>query len=335
MHANLLEYCENKAMERTEVLRSIDLEQLDYIQQEIEVVCDNDQQLPIGFAFAGKMFPVNRIFCRCKTAEDHSGYGYLVEIGDQNVFYLYNQKGFYQGSVLVNPSIWVLCFRVLHDQELMRLFLEDRKMLANIALKRVVDFHGHVCPELALGSKFCEFVQHLLGENVLEDSNFSVLAENSTSALDAIQILLGVTIGNQRLMIMDYGKHNYTLYSRHRDKGWNFKMKAMNFGDEEAFHKLEGKIVNNNALLEDIVSFQKLIDERVRRIFALSPQELFLLEPTQYPQQQARESTSFYTTCAICDQQVLATRCIERRDKILCMPCFQKEAPGCIHHGIQ
>ncbi|SDO35452.1 formylmethanofuran dehydrogenase subunit E family protein [Desulforhopalus singaporensis] len=72
-------------------------------------------------------------------------------------------------------------------------------MLANIAFKRVVDFHGHVCPELALGSKFCEYVQHLLNENVLDDNSFSVLAENCTSALDAIQVLLGVTVGTSAL----------------------------------------------------------------------------------------------------------------------------------------
>jgi formylmethanofuran dehydrogenase subunit E len=322
-------------MERAEVLRSIDLEQLDYIQQKIEVVCDNDRQLPVGLGLAGKIFPVNRILCRCKIAEDHSGYGYLVEIRGGNVFYLYNQPEDYHGSDLVDPGIWVLCFRVVQDQELMRLFLEDRKMLANVALKRVVDFHGHICPELALGSKFCEFVQHLLSENNLEDNNFSVLAENNTSALDAIQILLGVTVGNQRLMIMDYGKHNYTMYSRSKNKGWNFKMKTMAFGDEEDFHRLEEKIINNSAQLEDMVSFQKLIDERVHQIFALSPEELFVIEPTQCAQQQPQESTSLYTICSMCGQQVLATRCIERRDRILCLPCFQKEAPGCIHHGLQ
>jgi formylmethanofuran dehydrogenase subunit E len=322
-------------MKRTEALRSIDLEQLHYIQQKIEVVCDDDQQLPVGFAFGGKMFPVNRILCRCKNAEDNSGYGYLVEIGNQNVFYLYNQPTDYQDSSLVDPGIWVLSFRVLKDQELMRWLLEDRKMLANIALKRVVDFHGHICPELALGSKFCEFVQNLLDENTLEGDSFSVLAENNTSALDAIQILLGVTVGNQRLMVMDYGKHNYTLNYLHKDTGWSFRMKTVTYGDEAAFHRLEDKIITNNARLEDMISFQKLIDERVHRIFALSPEELFVIEPTQCTQQKSQESTSRYTICARCGQQVLASRSIERRDKILCLPCFQKETPGCIHHGMQ
>jgi formylmethanofuran dehydrogenase subunit E len=321
-------------MTQIEVLRSIDLDQLDYIQQKVKVDYDDDRQLPVGFVFAGKMFSVNKILWRCKIAEDHSGYGYLVEIADRNVFYLYNQPGDYLDRSLVDRGFWVLCFRVLHDKELMQLFLEDRKMLANIALKRVVDFHGHICPELALGSKFCEFVQHLLDENVLDGNGFSVLAENSTSALDAIQILLGVTVGNQRLTVMDYGKHNYTLYSRHQDQSWNFKMIPLDFDDEETFHKLEEKIINDEALLEDFVSFQQLIDIRVQRIFALSPEELFVIEPTQGARQ-SRESTSFYTICTVCGEQVLVTRCIERRDKMLCLPCFQKEAPGCTHYGMQ
>jgi formylmethanofuran dehydrogenase subunit E len=207
-------------------------------------------------------------------------------------------------------------------------------MLANITLKRVVDFHGHVCPELAVGSKFCEFVQHLLDENSLEDTGFSVLAENSTSALDAIQVLLGVTVGNQRLMVMDYGKHNYTLYSRNHDQGWSFRMIGLAFGDEDAFHSLEEKIMNDNALLEDIVSFQQLIDARVQQIFNLSPQDLFVIEPTPCGQQ-PRESTSLYTICDNCGEQVLANRCVERRNKALCLPCFQKEVPGCTQYGMQ
>lgn len=322
-------------MEQIEVLRSIDLEQLDYIQQKIDVVCDNDQQLPVSFAFKERMFPVSRILFRCKITEDHPGYGYLVEIGDQDVFYLYNQSKYCQSSEPIDPGIWVLCFRVLHDRELMRLFWEDRKMLANSTLKRVVDFHGHVCPELAMGSKFCNFVQRLLDDNDLPDSSFSVLAENTTSALDAIQVLLGVTVGNQRLMVMDYGKHNYTVYSQTKEESWSFRMKAMNFGDEEVFQQLEGKIINNEALLEDVVSYQKLIDKRVQRIFALSPEELFSLETAQRAQQQSRESTSLYTICARCGQQVIANRTIERQGKVLCLPCFKKEAPGCIHHGVQ
>lgn len=105
-------------------------------------------------------------------------------------------------------------------------------------------------------------------------------------------------------------------------------MKTVTFGDGEAFHGLEEKIINNNARLEDMVSFQKLIDECVHRIVALSPEELFVIEPTRCAQQESQESMILYTICEICGQQVLASRSIERQNKILCLPCFQKETPG-------
>jgi formylmethanofuran dehydrogenase subunit E-like metal-binding protein len=38
-------------------------------------------------------------------------------------------------------------------------------MIVNMALKRIADFHGHVCPDLVLGSKFCEYIQKLLPSN--------------------------------------------------------------------------------------------------------------------------------------------------------------------------
>ncbi len=207
-------------------------------------------------------------------------------------------------------------------------------MLTNIALKRVVDFHGHVCPELALGCKFSQFVQHLLAENILEGGGFSILAENSTSALDAIQVILGVTVGNQRLMVMDYGKHNYTLYSQHQDIGWTFRLIDQNFADNENFHRLEEKILTDNALLENYISFQQMIDARVRQILDSSPDELFTIETTHGIPQQSH-STSIYLTCDNCGEQVLATRCIENHHKTFCQPCFQKKFPGCAHYGLQ
>ena len=111
-------------------------------------------------------------------------------------------------------------------------------------------------------------------------------------------------------------------------------MIALKFGDEDAFHRLETKIMSNNALLDDIVWFQQLIDARVQQIFAYSPEDLFVIEPTQR-WQQPQESTSLYTICSICGEQVLANRCVERRERVLCLPCFQKEVPGCSHYGMQ
>lgn len=96
----------------------------------------------------------------------------------------------------------------------------------------------------------------------------------------------------------------------------------------------EEKIMTDQALFEDIVLFQRMINSRVQQILASSPEELFTIETTPgQPRQQ--ESTSRYLTCAVCGEQVLANRCIESRNKWYCLPCFQQQAPGCVHLGLQ
>ena len=199
-------------------------------------------------------------------------------------------------------------------------------MLANISLKRVVDFHGHICPELAVGGKFCEFVQGLINNGDIPVGGISILAENTTSALDAIQILLGATVGNRRLAVMDFGKHNYTVFSRPANRGWRLRSKVLHFGDEEHFQALEEKIAKNLALIEDAVRLQQLIDGRVRRLLDLTPEELFLIEEVP-PTPQPPETASTYLICSSCGEQVLAGHSIKSREAVFCLPCYQKMAP--------
>jgi formylmethanofuran dehydrogenase subunit E len=319
-------------MDRTEMLRSIHHDQLEYIQRKVRVDFDNRQQEPVSFTFGGQLHTVSEVVGLFKTFVDQPPNGYLVEATDQSVFYLYYQlEGIWRrGSI--EPGFWVLSFRILNDNELMSWYLEDRKMLVNITLKRVADFHGHICPDLALGGKFCEFAQNLLEEGKVANPGFSIISENTTSALDAIQVLLGATVGNQRLMVMDYGKHNYTLYSRYHNRGWRLKLKAQYYNDEEAYHDLEEKILNNQALFDDVIRFQQCMDTRVRQIMESPPEDLFTIEEIA-AESRPKESVSIYLTCAVCGEQVLASRSIESRGKIFCVPCFQRM--GCTQYGMQ
>jgi len=321
-------------MDITEALRAIHYDHLKYIQRKVRVDFDNRLQQPVSFTFADQIHVIDDIVGRFKMLEDQPANGYLVQVFDRDIFCLYYQLESVQRQASIQPGFWVLCFRIQNDDELMSWYLEDRKMLANVSLKRVVDFHGHICPELAIGGKFCEFVQARLANGTLASSGLSIISENTTSALDAIQVLLGVTVGNQRLLFMDYGKHNYTLLSRHSGRGWKLRLKAQYYGDEEIFHGLECKINENKALIEEVVHFQQLIDARVRQILELAPEDLFSIEEVD-ADTLPRESVSLYHTCSICGEQVLANRSIESRDKIYCMPCFQKETPGCTHFGMQ
>ncbi len=321
-------------MDKTEALRSIHFDQLEYIQQKVRVDFDNRRQMPVSFTFAGQTHQVVGIVARVKMHPNQPANGYLVEATDKNVFYLYSQLEKIDRQQGLEKSFWVLCFRIMGDNELMSWYLEDRKMLVNVSLKRVADFHGHICSELALGGKFCEFVQNLLIKETIANPDLSIISENTTSALDAIQILLGTTIGNQRLMVMDYGKHNYTLFSRHHNRGWKLKLKTRNYGDEEVFQNLEEKITNDQALFEDVVRFQQVLDSRVKLILELPPEELFAIEEID-ANTRPQESVNVYLTCSVCGEQVLSSRSVESRDAIFCLPCFQKMNPDCTHYGVQ
>lgn len=321
-------------MDKAEALRAIHFDQLDYIQHNIQVDFDHRRRQPVNFRYAGRTYPINEVVCMFKMQAGAQANGYLVKLTDDTVCCLYSQleEGAQRSPTV--PFSWVLSFRIHNDNNLMSWYLEERKMLANLTLKRVVDFHGHICPELAVGGKFCEFVQGLFNNGAIPPTGFSVLSENTTSALDAIQVMLGATVGNQRLLVMDVGKHTYTLFSRPKNRGWRLKQRPLLYGDEEIFAALDEKITNNQALLEDITRFQQLIDTRVKQILALLPEELFIIEEVESTIQPP-ETASIYQTCALCGEMVLASRSIESRNMTLCTPCFQKMSPGCNHYGIQ
>ncbi len=321
-------------MDKAEVLRAIDLDQLEYIQRKIRVDFDNQLQQPVGLHFQGRSHRIEGIICRFGMLAGQPQNGYLVEDEDSNIFCLYYQLENIIRQAWMQPAFWVLSFRVRNNQEMLKWYVEDRKMLVNVSLKRLVDFHGHVCPELVIGSKVCEFVQNLLSERTISASGISIIAENATSALDAIQVLLGVTVGNQRLVVMDYGKHNYTLFSRPRNRGWKLRQNNLHYPDETTFHLLERKISDNEALFEDVVEFQRLVDARIRQIIELPPEALFAIEEVAELTELA-ESASVYFTCSVCGEQVLASRSIENCKKTLCIPCFRQNFPGCTHFGLQ
>jgi len=211
----------------------------------------------------------------------------------------------------------------------MFLYREDRKMLFNMTLKRVVDFYGHLCPELVIGGRVCEYAQRLFSKNGRLEGGISVVAENYTSALDAIQILLGATMGNQRLKVLDYGKHNYTFSSKNRQIAFRLSLKEQCYGDEVKYRMLEGKIMKDEASLDDVAYFQKLLDARIKRLFSSPLEDLFELEQVR-PIDQLCEMPTVYLLCKGCGEQVLKSHAIAVMGKIYCIPCFQQINTGCV-----
>ncbi|NOX79954.1 MAG: hypothetical protein GXP57_02475 [Deltaproteobacteria bacterium] len=312
-------------MDKTEALRSIHYDLLEYIQRKVRVDFDYARQRPVSFTVGGKKHVVGEVVGRFRTRREYPVNAFLVRENSDDVFFLYfNYSGFDPHGSLATGN-WVLSFRILNDNELMAFYREDRKMLINMTLKRVVDFHGHLCPDLAIGGKVCEYVQKLFSTGSESDGGISIIAENSTSALDAIQVLLGVSVGNQRLQIMDFGKHNYMIFFRNIGEGCKLSLQRQQYGDEDEYNRIESRILNNEATFDEITQFQSFLDGRVKHLLGLPPERLFKVEPChEKPALYHTESASVYLTCTCCGEQVLKSHVIDYQGRVCCIPCFQR-----------
>src|SRR5512147_2395515 len=86
-------------------------------------------------------------------------------------------------------------------------------------LRNAIQFHGHLCPGLALGYRVAKAALRELGADRPQDEELVAVVENDSCAADAIQFVTGCTFGKGNLVFRDYGKHVYTFYNRRNGKG--------------------------------------------------------------------------------------------------------------------
>jgi formylmethanofuran dehydrogenase subunit E len=207
-------------------------------------------------------------------------------------------------------------------------------MIVNMALKRIADFHGHLCPDLVLGARLCERVLELVPSEDRGNGLAAIIAENCTSALDAIQIMLGITLGNQRLKVMNYGKHNYTIIPKKGISGFRCVLNVQFYDNEDDYRQLSAKMLDNTISANEVARLQLFLDQRVKHLLGQPPQALFTVEAIE-KETYVPEIPSVYMTCCQCGQQMLGSHAIRYQDKDYCIACMKQMNPGgsryCLH----
>ncbi len=84
--------------------------------------------------------------------------------------------------------------------------------------KKCVEFHGHECPGLAIGVRASEAAMEKLNLTFSEDEEVVCISENNACGVDAIQVLLGCSIGKGNLIIDLKGKQAFNFYDRKSSK---------------------------------------------------------------------------------------------------------------------
>lgn len=84
--------------------------------------------------------------------------------------------------------------------------------------EKCVAFHGHSCGGLSIGYRAALYAQQLLGISFADNEETVCISENDACGVDAIQVLLGCSVGKGNLLFHMTGKQAFSFYDRRSGK---------------------------------------------------------------------------------------------------------------------
>ncbi len=189
-------------------------------------------------------------------------------------------------------------------------------------LRDVIQFHGHLCPGLALGYRVAKAALRELGAERPQDEELVAVVENDSCAADAVQFVTGCTFGKGNFIFRDYGKHVYTFYNRRTGRGVRISEDFRGFDDDPRFAELKKR---QNAGKDVSAEMSTLRMEKSSAILKAEEKELFAIAPaTTLPPEEAKIRKS--VRCSNCGEKFMESRGRMKDGKPLCIPCFEKTA---------
>lgn len=158
-------------------------------------------------------------------------------------------------------------------------------------------FHGHVCGGLTIGYKAALYATELLDLTFSDDEQVVCISENDACGVDAIQVILGCSIGKGNLLFHMRGKQAFSFYNRKTGQSIRLVLKPrpQNMTKDEAF-----------ALYQ-----------------STEPKNMFAVKDTtiQLPEK-ARIFHSY--TCDCCGESTGANWIRLAGDEKLCLDCYEQ-----------
>jgi formylmethanofuran dehydrogenase subunit E len=189
-------------------------------------------------------------------------------------------------------------------------------------LKRVVEFHGHMCPGLATGIQAAQIALREIGPHS-KDEEVVAVAETDMCGVDAIQFLTGCTFGKGNLIHHDWGKNAYSFFRRSDGKAIRVVMRPDGWQRDPEHQALRKKVDAGKASDAERARFRELHQAEARRVLELPPDRLFRTAEIQVsPPPMARIHAT--VLCAQCGEGVMETRIRRLQAQELCQPCFER-----------
>ncbi|MEW6427877.1 MAG: FmdE family protein [Thermodesulfobacteriota bacterium] len=192
------------------------------------------------------------------------------------------------------------------------------------SFEEVVAFHGHSCPGLAMGYRAAVVAMAALDVARPEDEDLVAVVENSSCAVDGIQMVAGCTLGKGNLIFLDHGKQVYTFHDRTGGKGVRLAVHWPGVGESESEQQAWQRYIDGDRSAAVAKTVADLKRKKIDAILTAEAAALFsLAEPALPVPPPARIHPSL--TCADCGEKVMASRAATVDGRILCIPCQGKE----------
>jgi formylmethanofuran dehydrogenase subunit E len=187
-------------------------------------------------------------------------------------------------------------------------------------LRDAIQFHGHLCPGLALGYRAAKAALRELKADRPQDEELVAVVENDSCAADAIQFLSGCTFGKGNLIFRDYGKHVYTFFNRRTGQGIRISEDFRGFESDKRFSELKKRQEAGEDVFGEMQAYKM---EKTAAILKADEKELFALQPVSSPPpEEAKIRAS--VRCALCGEKFMESRGRVKNGTIVCIPCFEK-----------
>lgn len=163
--------------------------------------------------------------------------------------------------------------------------------------EKCVAFHGHACGGLTIGFKASLYAISLLGLTFSEDEQVVCITENDACGVDAVQVVLGCSVGKGNLLFHIRGKQAFSFYDRKSGKSVRLVLKPRPEGMTKA---------------ESFAYYQ-----------ALEPQDMFDVKQTVIALPEKAQLFDSYP-CACCGEVTGANWLRLSQGKLLCLDCSNR-----------
>lgn len=197
-------------------------------------------------------------------------------------------------------------------------------MIDRETLDRVVDFHGHMCPGLAMGIQAAQIALDELGPDDTDDALVAVV-ETDMCAVDAIQFMTGCTVGRGNLVHVDHGKNAYTFHGRKSGRAMRICARAGAWVRDPEHSRLFAKVLAGEASVDEEARLWELHHRESDRLLAMDPGDIFDVSEVHDaapPKKQIHPSVA----CQQCGEETQEPKLSEREGRRLC--------PACLGHAV-